>query len=213
MYLPKYFEESNPQAIANLILDYPLGTWICVVDGNLVANHVPFLFDPDSAENGILSCHLAKPNPLWKVLSEETENLITFQGPNGYVTPSWYPTKKQTGQVVPTWNYIVVHIYGTAKIIQDRQWLKDHVTKQTNLREKTQTVPWSVSDAPEEYIEKMLCGIVGIEITVSRILGKTKLSQNKNRSDQLGVAEGLLALDGESMLEMGNRIGQGLKND
>ena len=191
MFLPKHFEETDPKAIESIIRAHPLGTWICVVDGVPVANHIPFLFERLSDSRTLLTAHLAKPNPIWRNNWDTQECLVTFLGSHSYITPSWYPTKQDSGEVVPTWNYLAVHVYGTARIIQDTDWLKNHVERQTNLRESDQETPWAVSDAPDNYVEKMLRGIVGVEISISRVLAKRKFSQNKSEADQVGVARGL----------------------
>jgi transcriptional regulator len=137
--------------------------------------------------------HVARANPLWRMVQAESEVLAVFQGPQGYITPSWYPTKRETGKVVPTWNYAVVHAHGPLQIYEDAAWLRDLVTRLTVSQESPLATPWQVSDAPADYVEPMLKAIVGIEIPVTRLQGKWKMSQNRLPQDRDGVIAGLEA--------------------
>ena len=160
----------------------------------LNANHIPFLLDPDPAPHGPLVGHVSRANPAWRDFNPQVQALVVFQGTDSYITPSWYPTKQQTGKVVPTWNYAVVHAYGFLRIVEDAARLRTIVERLTAEHESSRPQPWKVSDAPPEFIEQMLCGIVGIEMGIRRLVGKWKASQNRDRADRGGVAEGLREL-------------------
>ncbi len=193
MYLPAHFREDRLDIQHDLIRAYPLGLLVCVNTRGLEANPIPFVLDSGASHLGTLKCHVARPNPLWGDLASGGECLIVFQGPQCYVTPSWYPTKQQNGRVVPTWNYATVHAWGRPQVFDDVDWIRGQVEALTEQQERTMHPPWSVSDAPELYIAAQLRGIVGIEIPISRIEGKWKVSQNRNEADRAGVAAGLLA--------------------
>jgi transcriptional regulator len=191
MYLPKANEETRLEVLHSLIGAHPLATWVSLCDGELVANHVPFELDATRGEFGTLVGHVARANPIWKQASAIT-HLVTFQGPHSYITPSWYPSKHEHGKAVPTWNYAVVHAYGMPNYIEDASWLRAHVSALTNRHETTQALPWKVSDAPADYLEKMITAIVGVEIPIRKLIGKWKMSQNRPVPDQLGVVAGLM---------------------
>src|SRR4051812_4827632 len=148
MYTPKLFEEHEPAVLHALIRAHPLGTWVMQGSEGFEANHIPFLVDPQRGRHGALLAHVARANPVWKALGEGTPSLVVFQGPQGYITPSWYPSKGAHGKVVPTWNYAVVHAHGTARAIDDPQWLLQHVSQSVDFHEGSRAVPWKVSDAP-----------------------------------------------------------------
>ncbi len=192
MYLPKHFEESDPQVLHALIRAHPLGTWVTQHEGELLANHIPFLIDPARGANGTLVGHVARANPVWRSFSETVESLVVFQGPESYITPSWYPSKREHGKVVPTWNYAVVHAHGVPRAIDDREWLRGLVNRLTDTHEAAMARPWQVADAPPEFIDRQLEAIVGIEIPLARLVGKWKVSQNRPAPDRRGVAAGLL---------------------
>ncbi len=192
MYLPKHFEVTDPAAIHAVVHHCPLATWATVVDGNPVVNHVPFLLDPTRGEHGTLIGHVARANPVWR---SPAASVLVFQGPDAYVSPSWYPVKQEHGKVVPTWNYAVVHAHGTPQASEDRALLLQIVSRLTQQHESSQARPWAVSDAPPDYIEQMLRAIVGIEIPVQRWVAKFKLSQNHAAPNRLGVVAGLQQRD------------------
>ena len=192
-YLPKHFEETNPATLQALVRAHPLATWVVPqTDGELLVNHIPFLLDADRGPNGTLVGHVARANPVWRVLTT-TATVAVFQGPEAYVSPSWYPSKPVHGKVVPTWNYAVVHAHGSARIFDDKAQLLALVTRLTVLHETPLAQPWQVADAPADYIDTMLGAIVGIEIPVQRWIGKWKVSQNRTMEDRLGVVAGLQA--------------------
>lgn len=191
MYIPKFNEEKDIGVLHSLIKTHPFGTLVTNAGGELIANHIPFFLDGSSGEFGTLMGHVARANHVWKSIPQDLESLVIFQGNHSYITPSWYPSKQEHGKAVPTWNYAVVHTYGIPKVIEDKDWLHAHVNQLTNIFEKHQQQPWKVSDAPDEYIRKLLAAIVGVEIPISRMEGKMKLGQNRSDDDQLGVLQGL----------------------
>jgi transcriptional regulator len=193
MYIPKHHEEANRDVLHELIRAHPLGTWVTLCDGELIANHVPFLLDAQRGTHGTLLCHVARANPVWQKFSSAQRSIVSFQGADAYITPSWYPTKHAHGKAVPTWNYAVVHAHGMPRAIEDRSWLLSHVSQLTNTNESGQALPWKVTDAPHEYIERMLDMIVGIEIPIDTLIGKWKVSQNRPNADKLGIVAGLTA--------------------
>lgn len=193
MYLPKHFEERNVEVLHALIRSHPLGTWVTQCEATLSVNHIPFLVESNEGKYGRLIGHVARANPIWKTFSRTIESVVIFQGPQGYITPSWYPSKRAHGKAVPTWNYAVAHAFGVPRAIEDLEWLHEHVKNLSDLQESDRPVPWKISDAPRAYIETMLKAIVGIEIPLSTVIGKWKMSQNKTSEDRLGTIEGLRA--------------------
>ena len=195
MYIPAHFAEQRIDVLHQLIQAHPLGTLVTLEPQGLNANHLPFEIAAPSAEApfGTLRAHIARANPIWKNLATATDALIVFQGPQAYITPGWYEEKKRSGKVVPTYNYAVVHAHGPVKIIDDVQWLSALLQGLTSRYEAAQAAPWSISDAPEEYIQKMLAAIIGIEIPLTRISGKWKASQNRTAPDRASIAAGLRA--------------------
>ncbi|MEO8158226.1 MAG: FMN-binding negative transcriptional regulator [Betaproteobacteria bacterium] len=191
MYLPAHFAETRAEVMRELIRAHPLGTLVTFGPDGLDANHVPFEFDPHPAPFGTLRAHVARANPVWQAFSKDVEPLIVFQGPQVYITPSWYQTKKDTGKVVPTFNYIVVHAYGAMRCIEDAAWLRKFVGGLTDRFEASRPQPWAVTDAPEDFVAMQLRAIVGIEIVLTRLIGKWKTSQNRPPQDQQGVVAGL----------------------
>ncbi len=191
MYSPQPFEETRVSVLHDLVRSHPLGTFVILAGAELSANHIPFLIHSDLGANGTLQGHVSRANPVWKHFGNGTEALTIFQGPESYITPSWYPSKHADGKAVPTWNYAVVHAYGTPRAIEDPAWLLDHVTRLTSVHEADQALPWKVSDAPRDYTQHMISRIIGIEIPISKLQGKWKVSQNRPQPDRLGVAAGL----------------------
>jgi len=189
MYLPKHFEETDRAVLHALIRSHPLSTWVTHSAAGLAVNHIPFMLDRDAGPHGKLVGHVARANPVWKTLSEPA--VVVFQGPEAYISPSWYPSKQEHGKAVPTWNYAVVHAHGTPTAIEDVGWLRQFVTRFTQEHESRRDDPWQVSDAPTDYIEKMLGAIVGIEIPLTALTGKWKVSQNRPLADQEGMVSGL----------------------
>ena len=191
MYLPKHFEETRIEVLHALVRAHPLGALVTLGAGGLEANHIPFEIDSDPAPFGTLRGHVARANPVWRELSRGADALAIFQGAATYVSPSWYPTKQEGGKVVPTWNYAVVHAYGPLRAVDDPAWLRAFVERLTNRHESGRTAPWHVTDAPADYVGKMVTAIVGIELPVARFVGKWKASQNRTAQDRAGVVAGL----------------------
>lgn len=190
MYLPQHFEDNRLEVQHALIRAWPLGLLVTAGPGGLIANPVPFLID-DGGEFVVLRCHMARANPQWQELAAIDECLVVFQGPQSYITPSWYATKRQTGKVVPTWNYTTVHAWGRPTAIEDQAWLRQQIDDLTSLLESLRPAPWAVDDAPAPFVAAQIRGIVGIEIPIRRIEGKWKVSQNRSPADRAGVVEGL----------------------
>ena len=206
MYVPKVFEESEVPVLQALVRERPLGTWVTQCGGELVANHVPFILDPGRGPFGTLRGHVAQANSVWRTLSTETRSLVVFQGPQAYITPSSYPTKLVSGEVVPTWNYAVVHAHGLARAIHDRPWLLELVTDLTEGHESGQAHPWQVADAPPEFIDRLLGIIVGIELPIEKLVGKWKVSQNRSEADRRGVVSELAARDDDESQAMASLV-------
>ena len=191
MYLPAHFNEQRIDLLHQLIRQRSLGTLVTLSDEGLNANHIPFEIDAEPAPFGTLRCHVARANPVWRDFSRSIEALVIFHGAQAYVSPSFYPSKQGTGEVVPTYNYVIVHGYGAMKVIHDREWLRGLVTRLTNRFEAGRAAPWHVTDAPAAFIDKQLGAIVGIEIALTKLSGKWKVSQNRPHEDREGVVKGL----------------------
>jgi transcriptional regulator len=202
MYVPRLLEETDPAVLHGLIREHPLGMWVTQAGSELVANHIPFLLDAGRGPHGTLVGHVARANPVWESFSPTVASLVVFRGAESYITPSWYPSKRVHGRAVPTWNYAVVHVSGMPRVIHDRDWLLQLVTRLTDVQEASRPEPWQVSDAPAEHIERLLNGIVGIEIPIDRIVGKWKANQSSAHPDKLGVIEGLLERGDSQSQEM-----------
>jgi transcriptional regulator len=193
VYVPGHFDESRIDALRAFVAQHPLVTLVSRGAEGLIASHLPMLWDPEPAPLGTLRGHIARPNPQREVVGDYLDALAIFVGPAAYVSPNWYPSKREHGKVVPTWNYMAVHAYGPLAIIEDVAWLRAFVTRLTTVHEAHSAEPWQVTDAPGEFIEAMLKGIVGIEIPIARVEGKWKLSQNRSASDRAGTITGLAA--------------------
>ncbi|WP_116365857.1 FMN-binding negative transcriptional regulator [Parahaliea mediterranea] len=177
--------------LGDFIDSNPLGTWVTEGNARLTVNHLPLYLDRTSGPCGTLIGHVARSNPVWQALDHSTPSVVVFHGPQAYITPSWYLAKQEHGKVVPTWNYAVVHAHGIARAVEDRQWLLHMLNKLTDANESAQPTPWSVDDAPPEYIDGMLKAIIGIEIPIDRLEGKLKASQDKALRERMSVAKGL----------------------
>lgn len=191
MYRPPAFREDRLDVMHDLIRKHPLAMLVTGGEHGLMANLIPFEIDPDGSPNGTLRAHLAKANEQVAALQAGAEAMIIFQGPNTYVTPSWYATKREHGKVVPTWNYVVVQAWGTPHVEDGAEWLRRQIGSLTRTQEAGRAQPWAVEDAPENFIAGQIKGIIGIEIPISRIEGKWKVSQNRGEADRTGVADGL----------------------
>lgn len=186
MYLPAHFEENRPEELHRLIREHPLGILVTGHDGLLDANHLPFELEL-SGEKPLLRAHVARNNPVWREADGE-EVLVIFRGEHAYVSPSWYPSKHEAHRQVPTWNYQVVHVRGRLKVVDEERFVRGVVVRLTRTHEAGEDKPWKMSDSTPEFISGMLANIVGIEVEIGEIIGKSKLSQNKEDRDRLGAA-------------------------
>lgn len=191
MYVSRHHALDDRAAIFGLMEAHPLGAWVCHTEGGLVANHVPFLLDRSRGEFGTLVGHVSRANPIWRALTTTAPSVVMFQGAQAYISPGWYPGKVDHGKVVPTWNYAVAHAHGTARAVDDRDWLLDMLHRLTNTHEAGRPAPWRVGDAPADYIDRMLRAIVGVEIPIERLEGKLKASQDEDLPDRQGTVEAL----------------------
>jgi transcriptional regulator len=189
MYVPKHFAEQDAAVLREAIVRFPFATLVTAYGGALVANHLPMLADPERSD--VLLCHVARANVLWSTVDERNEALAIFAGPDAYISPAFYPSKREHGRVVPTWNYVTVHVYGTLRVVDDVEGKRRIVTLLTNAHEGTRDEPWHVTDAPESFVEQQLGAIVGLELRVDRIVGKWKLGQNRTPADREGAETGL----------------------
>ncbi|MEI5679433.1 MULTISPECIES: FMN-binding negative transcriptional regulator [unclassified Mesorhizobium] len=193
MYQPPHFIETRLDVLHSLIRAHPLGLLVSNGQDGPVANPLPFLLDGGVPPHGRLRAHLARANPQWRMLADNPDMpvLVVFQGADTYVTPSWYETKRETGKVVPTWNYAIVQVRGRVRVIDDKDWLAGQIAELTASHEAARAEPWKVTDAPKAFIQAQIKGIIGLEIDITSIEGKWKVSQNRPVADRAGVAEGL----------------------
>ncbi|MGK5049528.1 FMN-binding negative transcriptional regulator [Janthinobacterium sp. GB4P2] len=193
MYTPATFREERLEVLHGLIDAHPLGALVRHGEDGLCADHLPFEIAPPTPEApfGILRAHVARANPLWRGAGENDACMVIFQGPHAYITPAWYAEKQRSGKEVPTFNYAVVHAHGSLRAIHDAAWLMDLLERLTARHEASQAMPWTIADAPADYIDKLLKAIVGIEIPLTRLTGKWKLGQNRSMQDQASMAHGL----------------------
>lgn len=212
MYVPKHFEEPRIDVLHDLILTHPLSTLVTMSSTGINANHIPLHLIQDAGQYGTLRGHVARANPVWSDLVNDVEALVIFQGPNSYITPSWYPTKHEHGKVVPTWNYVTVHAYGTLRVIDDPTWVKNQLESLTAQQEASFDNPWAISDAPVEFTDKMISAIVGIEILITKLIGKWKVSQNQPTLNQAGVVQGLESLGRSEATELASVVEKAQKN-
>jgi transcriptional regulator len=201
MYAPTSFRETRREVLHDLVRAYPFATVVVQAQGGLVANHLPFEWNGDA-----LQAHVARGNEL--VAMDGAQALVVFQGPQGYISPNWYPSKHETGREVPAWNYTVVHVHGRLRVVDDAAWVRRQLETLTDHHESGQPRPWKISDAPEDHVEKLLGAIVGIEVTVERIEGKFKLSQNHPARNREGVITGLRQRDGDGDVELAAMMSQ-----
>ncbi|MEA3088529.1 MAG: transcriptional regulator [Paraburkholderia sp.] len=232
MYMPAHFEENRPEVLHRLIAEQPFGTLITHGPNGLDANHLPFEFDAkpipasDDAQrasgadlalasagndapahsHGVLRAHVARANPVWQEIAANPETLVIFQGPAAYISPTWYPSKHATHRQVPTYNYMVVHAHGRIVVRDDEAFLRGLVARLTRKMEAGEAVPWKMGDAPADYIAQMLGAIVGLEIEITRLVGKWKLGQNKEATDRRGAAETLLARASDEQKAVGQAM-------
>jgi len=192
LYIPGHFAEERPDVLAGAIRDIQFALLVTAVDGKYFASHVPTVLKQVN-ETFTLEAHVARANEHWKVLDGRPASLAVFQGPHTYVSPSWYPSKREHGKVVPTWNYVVVHAHGVLETVEDHDWLLAHIGDLVAANESSREQPWAISDAPEDFIHAMSRAIVGLRMPVDRLEGKWKMSQNRSQADRAGTLAALSA--------------------
>ncbi|MBB6091318.1 transcriptional regulator [Povalibacter uvarum] len=206
MYIPKHFAESRPEVLHRLIREHPLGMLVTHGGDGLDANHLPFDLDSNVGPHGLLRGHVARSNPLWHSVESGANVLVVFRAEEAYISPNWYPSKHEAHKQVPTWNYSVVHVHGRITIHDDEKHVRGVVARLTRVHEGSRSVPWKMTDAPPDYIDALLKAIVGIEVEITRLEGKFKLSQNRETRDRVGAGEALIASGkvalGKDMLRM-----------
>lgn len=205
MYLPNHFAESRPEVLHALMREHPFATLVTQGADGLTADHLPLHLAPEIGVFGALQGHVARANPLWKTCAD-TDVLAIFHGPQAYVTPSWYETKREHGKAVPTWNYVVVHVRGRLRVIDDAAWLSQQLEALVAEHEAGFAEPWRIDDAPADYIDKMLAAVVGIEIVISDLGGKWKTSQNQPPANRAGVVAGLRQQGTDDALAMAELV-------
>ena len=193
MYVPEHFRETRIEVLQAFVTQHPLATLVALTSEGLTANHIPLQAQLAAPGGGWLRGHIARANSLWRELKPDAQVLAVFTGPDSYVSPNWYPSKREHGKVVPTWNYATVHVRGPIRFIDDATWLRQFVGTLTDSHERGAPQPWHVSDAPADYIAGMLRAIVGFEIRIADIVGKFKGSQNRSLADRAAVHAALRA--------------------
>jgi len=193
MYIPAHFDEPRAEVLHALMTAHPFGTLVSYGPDGLDANHLPFHLDTAQGPLGTLHAHVARANPLWRAVADGDEVLVIFRAGDAYVSPNWYPSKHEAHRQVPTWNYRVAHARGRVRIRDDERYVRGVVARLTRAHEAAQPVPWKMSDAPVDYIDSMLQAVVGIEIGITRLEGKYKLSQNREQRDRQGAGKALAA--------------------
>ena len=201
MYEPPLHRQEDLGQLHALIRARPFALLVSHGESGLLANAIPFLLIEDGSPYGTLRAHLARANPQWRDLQAGAEALVVFQGDDAYISPSWYETKRETGKVVPTWNYVMAQARGAPRVYEEADWLRAEVERLTRAKEERREHPWAVGDAPEDFIASQLGAIVGVEIAITDLRGKWKVSQNRNPADRAGVVAGLAA-EGEPMAEI-----------
>ncbi|MFA7434114.1 MAG: FMN-binding negative transcriptional regulator [Gemmobacter sp.] len=191
MYVPPHFDESRPEVLFDLIERNPLGILVSNGPGGLDANHIPFHLTRGQGPHGTLSCHVARSNPLWQELGDGDEVLVVFRAAHAYISPQWYPSKQEFHRQVPSWNYIVAHAHGRVTVRDEEPFVRRNVALLTRTHEASQPVPWKMGDAPRDFTDMMLKAVVGLEIGITRLVGKAKLSQNKEIRDMEGAGHAL----------------------
>jgi transcriptional regulator len=206
MYNPASFTETRPEILEAAMAGHPLATLVTIGSGGLEASHIPLLYYRTDTGLGVLRGHLARANQQWRDHSPANEALAIFSGPQHYVSPAWYPSKQEHGKVVPTWNYVVVHAHGALRVRNEPEWLLENVRALSDAHESSRETPWQVKDAPPEFIRNLLKAIVGVELTINRLEGKWKVSQNRPIPDREGVVRGLETLDSPEARNMAELV-------
>jgi len=205
MYTPSHFAQAQPERLARIIHEHPLGVLVTSGPGGLDADHIPFEFDPASGPLGKLFAHVARANTLWQRCPTGTEVMVIFRGAESYVSPNWYPSKHEAHRQVPTWNYEVVHAHGRLAVLDDERFVRGLVARLTRRHEASEPKPWKMGDSAPDFIDEMLAKVVGIEIEIASITGKSKLSQNKEARDRLNAAD---RLDAKGQAELAQAMRQ-----
>jgi transcriptional regulator len=193
MYVPPHFDEPGTEVLHDLIRQHPLGTLVTHGAGGLDANHIPFELLPGQGALGTLTAHVARANPVWREVADGDEVLVVFRAGDAYISPNWYPSKHESHKQVPTWNYMVAHAHGRITVRDDARYVRGVVARLTRTHEASQPVPWKMGDSSPEFIDALLGAIVGLEIGITRLVGKSKISQNKEVRDLRGAGEALKA--------------------
>jgi transcriptional regulator len=202
VYLPAHFREDRLEVLHHFIRRQSFATLVTLGSDGLIANHIPLVFHPEPAPLGMLRGHVSKANPQWRDSLPAVSALAIFQGPSAYISPSWYPTKQETGRVVPTYNYVVVHAHGPLATFTEPSLLEQHLRTLTSQHEASFPMPWTIDDAPADFFQGLLKSIVGIEIPIQRLEGKWKVSQNRPAADRAGVVTGLHATGCPAMADL-----------
>jgi transcriptional regulator len=196
MYIPAHFAIQAPEALHDIIRAHPLGALVTLGPDGLDANHIPFELD---LKRQVLTAHVARANPIWQQCGDGMDAMVIFRGQESYVSPNWYPSKHETHRQVPTWNYVVVHVHGRLTVQDNERFVRGVVARLTRQHEASEPKPWKMGDSTPEYIDSMLQAIVGIELAITRMEGKAKLSQNREDRDRLEAAQ-MLAQKGATEL-------------
>ena len=203
MYMPQHFAETRPEVSHRIIREHPLGTLVTQGADGLDADHIPFEFEPAEGTHGVLLAHVARANPLWQRCPTGSQVMVVFRGAQAYISPNWYPSKHEAHRQVPTWNYEVVHAHGKLTVHDDERFVRGIVARLTRRHEAAEPRPWKIGDSSPEFIDSMLRNIVGIEIAVTSLACKVKLSQNKEARDRQGAAE---QLEARGSVELANSM-------
>ena len=207
MYIPAHFAETRPEELQRIMRDNPLGMLVTHGDAGLDADHIPFEFDAATGAHGTLIAHVARANALWQRCPTGTPVMVVFRGAQAYISPNWYPSKHETHRQVPTWNYEVVHAHGTLTVHDDERFVRRVVAQLTRRHEATEPKPWKMGDSAPDYIDAMLRNIVGIEVTITSLVGKVKLSQNREPRDRQNAADTLDARGHSALAQAMHKAG------
>ncbi|MBW4024902.1 MAG: FMN-binding negative transcriptional regulator [Proteobacteria bacterium] len=211
MYVPSQFREDRVEVLHAAIRAAPFANLVTMGAEGLEATPLPLMLDPVDGPQGSLIGHIARANPQWRTASGEQEALAIFSGPDSYISPSWYETKRQTGKVVPTWNYVAIHARGRISFFQDPEQLLDLVRRLTDRHEGERATPWAVSDAPPDFIQSQLRAIVGVRLEITALTGKWKMSQNRTPADRVGVVAGLRGDGGPAAEAVADAVAAAMK--
>ncbi len=210
MFLPGVFREDRPEIQYQLMREHCLGALTAVTDDGIEVDHLPFLIPQPYDKIPVLQTHVSRRNTIWERLNPDREVVVVFQGPEHYISPTWYPGSKTHGKVAPSWNYMVVHAYGMVRVQENQDWLMRHLHELTEQQEAQRSGPWKMTDSPEGYAEHLSQQVVGIEISVSRMPGKWQVSQHRSIPDRMGVINGLRAENSSSALTIADLIQENL---